>query len=271
MKIGKHVKFLLATCIFLATFCAIAGPAALAAPRQSAEILFQQGNNLYEQGNYQQALQIFTSIVTEDGFSGPLLYNLANCYAQTGQTGQAILNYQRALRLSPGDADIQGNLDLLRKNNGLFQEDRPLTQRMASLLTFDQWTLSAGLFFVLFTLAILLDLRFSTAQYLKSWIGGICLLGTVIAIVGAFSQYRQQDEAVVTSPDAHLLLSPFPSAASTGTIQEGRAVYPTTKHGQFTFIEDQSGRTGWVESKAITSIMAFVAPSQKEQNQFDAD
>ncbi len=271
MQVSRYVRHLVATCIVLAVYCAIAGTSALAAPGQSAENLFQQGNTLYGQGNYQEALQIFNNIIAEDGFSGPLLYDLANCYAQSGQTGQAILNYKRAQYLSPRDSDIKGNLELLRKNQGLFQEDLPLTQRMVSLLNLDQWTLLAGLFFVLFTLSILLELRFSSGKYLQRWIGGFCLLGTVIAIMGAFSQYRQQDEAVVTGLDARLLLSPFPSAASVGTIQEGRVVYPTTRHGLFSLVEDQSGRTGWIETKAITSIRALVAPSQQGQHQPDGD
>ena len=39
-------------------------------------------------------------------------YNLANAYFKVGRYGKAILYYNRALRLAPGDAEIRYNLDV---------------------------------------------------------------------------------------------------------------------------------------------------------------
>ena len=257
MKLMRSVLLLSAICPFLLLFGALTTPAALAAPAPSAaEALFQQGNDLYGQGKYHEALQMYTRIVAEAGFSGPLLYNLANCYAQTNQAGLAILNYQRALRLAPGDPDAQGNLDLLRKHLGLFQEELPWAQRLTALFDLDQWTLMGGVCLVLFTLVNLAGLRFATGTRWLRGLGGLCLLGMILAAAGIFTQYRQQAAAVVTSRDARLLLSPFPSAAAIETVKEGQVVvYQKTQHGSYSLVADQSGHTGWIETKAIAAII----------------
>jgi tetratricopeptide (TPR) repeat protein len=257
MKLNRYAILRSAVCAFLALFFSLAAPTA--APAQSAKALFQQGNDLYGQGKYQEALHVYSRIIAEDGFSGPLLSNLANCYAQIGRAGLAVLNYERALRLAPGDSDSRGNLDLLRKTQGLFQEELPLARRAASFLDLDQWTLLAGVFLVLLTLINLAGLRFSNGKQVRRWLGGLCLVVLLVASAGVVSQYRQLDEAVVISNDAHLLLSPFPTSSSVGVVAEGRIVFTLKQHGLYSLVEDHAGRTGWLETAAITSIDSIAA------------
>ncbi len=240
---------------------------AFAAPGQSAEQLFQHGNDLYGRGDYQQALHVYGSIATEDGISGPLLYNMANCFAQLGQTGMAIVNYERALRLSPGDSDIRGNLNLIKKNQGLFQEQLPAVRRIIAFFDLDQWTMLAGIFFVTFTFVGLAGLRFSNGKHLRLWIGGISLLLFLLAATGTLLQYRQLDAAVIISDDVRLLLSPFPSASSIGSIREGRIVEYQSQHGNYSLVEDQAGRSGWIESKDIAFINQFPVPDSDRRKE----
>jgi tetratricopeptide (TPR) repeat protein len=86
--------------------------------------LFEQANIFHTQGEFQQAAEQYSSIISTYGVSASLLYNLANSYAAAGQVGPAVLNYERALHLDPGDADIQGNLAQVRKDAGLYRDDR---------------------------------------------------------------------------------------------------------------------------------------------------
>ena len=255
MKLKRSLILLSAICIIQVCLCPFLVSPILADAGPSAETLFQQGNDLYGQGKYRQALDAYSRIVEEYGVSGPLLYNLANCFAQTGRTGQAIVNYERALRLAPSDSDSKGNLELLRKNQGLFQQEAPLAQRLGSLLSLDQWTMLAALLYILFALINLINLRFYNGKILRRWISGLCLLLMVTASTGAFFQSRQIHEVVVVGNDTRLLLSPFPAAAPIGTIQEGRIVHFLTKHGTYSLVEDETGRTGWIETQAIESIL----------------
>lgn len=88
---------------------------ATASERSSAqEEFFREGNRRYQEGDYAGALEDYLAIV-EAGFeSGSLYYNIGNAYFKLGDLGRAILNYERAKRLSPRDADVLANLELAR-------------------------------------------------------------------------------------------------------------------------------------------------------------
>ena len=58
MKLTRYALLLPTVCAVLLFFSLVAPTAA---PAQSAESLFQQGNDLYGQGKYQEALQRLTA------------------------------------------------------------------------------------------------------------------------------------------------------------------------------------------------------------------
>ncbi|MDE6291707.1 MAG: tetratricopeptide repeat protein, partial [Muribaculaceae bacterium] len=68
-------------------------------------------DTLYMQGDYAKAAEAYQAIANVDGDSPQLLFNLANSYAQAGDMGNAILNYERARRLDPFNKEIKNNLD----------------------------------------------------------------------------------------------------------------------------------------------------------------
>lgn len=73
---------------------------------------FQNANRLYDDGEYEEAALSYERLVALGADDPTLYYNLANAYYQTEDLGRAILNYMRARRLAPFDADIAANLDL---------------------------------------------------------------------------------------------------------------------------------------------------------------
>lgn len=73
-----------------------------------------RGNAAYQEGDFAAALEAYEAVL-ESGYRSPgLEYNLANAYFKTGDLGRAILHWERARELAPGDEDIQANLDLAR-------------------------------------------------------------------------------------------------------------------------------------------------------------
>ncbi len=66
----------------------------------------------YNKKDYQTAIKIYESLIKSNNKSAGLLYNLANCYNATNQISKAILNYEKALILAPGNSDIKYNLSL---------------------------------------------------------------------------------------------------------------------------------------------------------------
>lgn len=220
---------------------------------QLKENLFQGGVTAYSKGDYKEAIEKFESLATE-GFSAPLLYNLGNSYAQAGQTGKAILNYERALRLVPGDSDIQGNLEFLRKEKGLFQEEQTFIQRFVTLLALNQWIAVATVSCIVFAGVLLLPGSRRLRGSSRYGVAFVLLVIALTACAGAFGQYQHWYDGVVVAADARLRVSPFETAASIGSIQEGRLLRPVKKHSTFVLVVDESGRRGWLPADSFESI-----------------
>ena len=72
-----------------------------------------EADSAYTQGRYQQAVKAYEQLLKQ-GVSADLYYNLGNAYYRTDDITRAVLNYERALLLSPGDADIRFNLQMAR-------------------------------------------------------------------------------------------------------------------------------------------------------------
>jgi len=63
---------------------------------------------------FNEAADQFRSLIDAGFGSAGLHYNLANTLVRLGRLGPAIVNYRRALRLEPGNEQIQRNLEFAR-------------------------------------------------------------------------------------------------------------------------------------------------------------
>ena len=224
----------------------IHAPSSGAANTDNREQQFEQANRLYTEGKYSAAVQLYEKIASTHGLSAELLYNMGNSYAQDGWPGRAVLSYLRAIHLSPGDPDIIGNLQLIRKEQGLFQPERSFAQRALHLLEMNQWCLAAGFIFFALTLFHLGCFFFPQLRKRCLWLSILLLTAVVICSLSAFYRYQDFHDGVVIVQDAHLRISPFTAASSVGILQEGRVIRPIKTHGEFTLVEDSSGRSGWL-------------------------
>ncbi len=245
----------LATLFFLVPFCLALATAAWAEQKTSAQELFTRANASYSRGDLDAAIRDYRQIMRRYGVSASLLYNLGNALAASGDTGKAVLNYERALRLAPGDQDIRSNLRQVRENAGLYLEDQPLYRRAAGLLQADQWALVAGTSLFLLALSLLLPLLTGRVpRPLARAIAVLCLVGLAIALPAALFTYRDWNDGVVINERARLLISPFASAASSGSIQAGRLVRPESTFADYLLVTDETGRSGWLHTSDIALI-----------------
>ena len=226
--------------------------ASLAAP-ENTDALFQQANEAYSRGEYEQATSMYLQIVRENGVSASLLYNLGNSYGASGHSGRAIANYERSLRLDPDNQDARYNLTQVRKNNGLYLENRPLYERLAGILSPDQWALLAITGLSVCGLTVFITSLWPGLPRTFTRVLITCgLLLVVVGVPPALLAYRHWDNGVVIAPDVRLLISPFAGAASVGTLKEGRVVTPDKHHNNYIHVTDETGRSGWLDSSVIT-------------------
>ena len=96
-----------------------------AAPAGAQSAFFDEGNRLYQAGDFDGALGRYLRILDEGLESGELYYNLGNTYFKRGELAPAILYYERARRLMPGDDDLLDNLALARSMTAGDIDPRP--------------------------------------------------------------------------------------------------------------------------------------------------
>lgn len=73
---------------------------------------FEAANTAYQSGNYATAIDTYEQVLQSGNYSNEIYYNLGNAYFKTNELGKAILNYERALLVSPRDADAHFNLEI---------------------------------------------------------------------------------------------------------------------------------------------------------------
>ncbi|MFH2121861.1 MAG: tetratricopeptide repeat protein [Pseudomonadota bacterium] len=256
----KRKKSALLFLCFIMTFCTLFGTC-LAGDAENRQT-FMEANRAYEAGDLSKAIRIYEDLEAHAGVSASLCYNLANSYARNGQTGKAVLEYERALLLAPGGRDIHTNLERLRREKGLFQKEIPWWQKMGGLLGLNQWTVLAAIMLLSLALLHLATLRFVVLRRFSSSLTAACLVLLGISSAGGVIQYRNWQQAVIIAPDARLLISPFDGAGSTGAIEEGRLIRIIKRHDSYALINDENGRSGWLPDSSFAFIAMTMADNK---------
>jgi tetratricopeptide (TPR) repeat protein len=91
----------------------LAGPGVTYGADQPVE--FEQGNAHFADQQFDEAIAAYESVLQQGVESASLYYNLGNAYFKAGDLGRSILNYLRAQRLEPGNADIDHNLEFAQR------------------------------------------------------------------------------------------------------------------------------------------------------------
>lgn len=229
---------------------ALAGLARAGSPGVS----FDEANRSYSQGRYADAAADFAAIARSRGWSAPLLYDLANAYAEEGKVGQSILSYERAQVLAPRDADIAANLAYVRAKAGLPIRAWPWYERLARQLGPTTWTLLAVVGFCLAGVGFVAMRRWRRHRLVY-----VAALGALMGVTAASATVvldRDLDHAVVVErKSAPVRVSPFDTAVSEVALSEGEDVSVIGRHGDFVRVRDGNGRTGWVQFSAVQPVV----------------
>lgn len=98
---------------------------AQASGEQTAEQLWNKANTAYINGDFHAAADTYEELLSRGVSSMKLYYNLGNAYFKDDRIGKAILYYNRALRLAPGNDDIRYNLSVAEARTKDNIEDIP--------------------------------------------------------------------------------------------------------------------------------------------------
>ena len=225
----------------------------------------KQTNDLYAKGDYTNAAKLYEKILSRDGVAPEIYYNLGNAYYKSNEIGHSILNYERALRLSPSFDDARFNLDLAQQKvvdnivpSPTFFIGRWI-QNLIKLLTSNQWlVISVGVFILCLISAFLFIFGTSRVTRKISFYFALVLVGiTFFTLV--FSGVRKgqmynHKEAIVMSGVISVKSSPDKSGTDLFQLHEGAKVGIKSTLGSWTEIKLANGGIGWVEQVNIEKI-----------------
>jgi len=216
---------------------------------------FDAGNRAYDEGKFLEARQHYEAQVARGEWTANLFYNLGNADQRLGAMGLAMLNYERALVLQPGQAEARANLQYLRKQGTVEIAPADWRTRFFNLLTFDRWlaiAVIAGWGMVFFALWP----WFFRRKFTGAGGGGIaCTVGiAILAGFGAYQTSGELDAAVVIVQEAEARQGPAERTPLAETLSAGTRVRVLSSQDEWHFCSLPGGTTAWLPAAAIERI-----------------
>jgi tetratricopeptide (TPR) repeat protein len=232
----------------------------------SQEAELKEAETAYSAEQYDKEAEIYESVLKNYGDSYELFYNLGNAYYKADKAAPAILNYERALLIKPGDSDVDVNLEMARQKtvDKIEPSDDIIfvkwLRTVQNLIGVDSWA-TVGLFcFVLFIVCLVLFF-FSKWMRLKKigfYVGILLFIMVIFANIFAYNQKKElidRKRAIVFAPVVTAKSSPDNSGKDLFVIHEGTKVYIKSSIGDWNEIILEDGNsTGWIQKKDITVI-----------------
>ncbi|WP_337865012.1 tetratricopeptide repeat protein [Ignavibacterium sp.] len=233
--------------------------------KSSVDDLMKKANDLYVQGQFEDAIKIYNSLIGE-GYEGTsLFYNLGNAYYRTGKIGYAILYYEKALKHSPDDEDVMHNLQLAQLNI----VDK--IEALPSFFVFRIWETVLGFFssegWLILSYILLLVVLFALGFYFFAqnitqqriaFYSFVFVLVLFFASVSLMIVKLNQEEnlrfGVVLESSLTAKSSPDPQGKDAFVIHEGLKVRVEDKVDKWVKIRLEDGQVGWVENFSVGII-----------------
>lgn len=220
----------------------------------------------YQENKYAEAIKMYENILATQGESAVVYYNLGNSYFKEKNMAKAVLNYERALLLTPGDADIRFNLDMARSKT--VDQITPATEvfivtwvnSLTNMQSERGWAKIGIVSFICLLVGLALYI-FSKRLFVRKigFIGAIILL--VVTVCANLFARRQKNElmdrigAIVMSPTVTVKSTPDESGTELFVLHEGTKVFVEDNSMKgWKEIRLEDGNKGWIPTEAIEII-----------------
>jgi hypothetical protein len=224
---------------------------------------FQQGNQYYDRGEFQKAIETYQNIIGAGFLNSKVYYNLGNAYFRKGELGNAILHYRRAERLDPRDEDIKANIGYVK----LYTLDKievgdinifsTILKSILNRATLDEWTVFvSGIYFLGMILGIILVFLDRLLRPLL-----IVIVITIILFIlsgsllyAKISTEALIDRGVVIATETSVRSGPGNDYTLQFTAHEGLEFQIKDTKEDWYLIILPNGVMGWLEKQTIEKI-----------------
>ena len=234
-----------------------------------AALPLNEAEAAYINNNFAESIRLYEAQVSEhrsiNQESAQIYYNLGNAYFRDNQIAKAIVNYERALLLEPGDSDIRHNLrfaktrieDKIDSADNLFINK--WIRSIQNLYSGNTWAIMGIVLFILLIVAIgvyMISIRLLLRKI--SFYSGIVLLSLVI-ITNVFA-FRQKNKivnrstAIVMAASVSIYTSPDAHSQELFRLHEGAKVKIKREEGRWIEIMIANGSVGWLQKMNVEVI-----------------
>jgi len=212
-------------------------------------------------GKTSQAIDLYEEIVEEGHRSAQLHNNLGLAYAKQKQLGEAILHFERALKISPSHTAAQKNLQAAKQR---IKEPIPPIQSLffvrwwnntASLFSSTAW---AVLFLILLSggAAAMTAWRWYAQTNYRQWAIGLWAFSVLPLIWGYQQKSIETDDrqAIVIKKTVGLRQEANLRSDEIELIPEGTKLQVVRKEGSWVYVQLPNHLVGWMPQQMIEKI-----------------
>lgn len=227
--------------------------------------LAQQADSAYIQEDFAQAIDSYLKL-TEQTQDANLYYNLAGAYFRSDSLARAILWYERALQLEPGNEDIRFNLEFTRSRT----IDRITPRHEMFFISFwrslvfsmslDSWA-SWGLWCFSLMIISLLCFLYLRSMLLRKICFATMILFFFLAVMANVCGYSQnyitdhRTGAVIMASSVTLKSTPSDSGNDLFILHEGTTVtIQDNSMKEWAEVKIADGKVGWMPKSALEII-----------------
>lgn len=232
--------------------------------QEDFEATFQAANEAYASGDYAAAIAGYESIL-EDRMHFESEYNLGNAYYKSRYWGSAILHYERAARLSPGNSDVRTNLVLANAqikdrieslpSNGILD----LWDRIVAPGRFKLWMMIMAAAWTLGFVALawrVWETRLENRRILGTSAAMLLGMGCVTMLLTWSTSQRIASSklAIITVSETPIRNEPGTNGMTLFMLHEGTKVTVVERQQEHWEVQLANGNTGWISANDLTEI-----------------
>ena len=232
---------------------------------QDVNTLFVEGNKLYQQEKYQEAIDNYLKVEKQGKRSADFYYNLANAYYKSNKVAPAIYYYEKALQLAPNNKDIKVNLGFAKRMTLDNFEALPTTllhkisKNTIQKLSYNSWAYVAVFLSFLFAILFLLyhfsdDTTKKRLYFITGTASFILMLFSVFFVFHTYTNATSKQEAIIFAQQTDVKNAPTLSGDTVFQLHEGTKISILETKDNWQKIRLSDGQTGWIIASELKRL-----------------
>ncbi len=233
--------------------------------KADAKKIFEQGNDLYQKEQFEQAAAKYEQVLKEGLVSDEVYFNLGNSYYKLNQVALSVYNFEKAKQLNPTCSSIENNLSFSQK---LAVDEFDVVPRVGidklifdttSIFHYNTWAYigvgMAFLFFLAFAGYYYSNYTITKRLFFSGMLVILALMTLALLSAGFQKKYRDSNKsAIVFETVISVHSEPKESSPEITPIHEGAKVLIIEDVNGWNKVVLPNGVQGWLPKTALRKL-----------------